>query len=543
MCDCVAVWLCGCVAVVVRRSPLRRPVSWQLRSTATAVDQLWLADGKGGRAFIADLCVYTRNRAMRLYLSRKLGKEAHLRTVSGLPGSVLLSSAHEGSVPAAANSAVDTSGAGEAGAARSLWAPSPGLAAVAETDTLVREMLVETARSQLPVLHKNRFDRDMWLASLVHGFWPPLPPVAAPTPPSQLPSAPEDDAAVSVDDASHCKGSGQVRHRDQCDQRDPVTTANAAADTRPTSSTPSTLPRNDGTVVAAGTPTAQGECIDLAGAFRRWQALPGVPSPVALLPDVDLPDGAYRVGVAGLRPPATTGGTPGAALPGVGTGGRGRLRRPKGSWRSGGGFDACPLPAVQRFVEGLATRGGVVGCIRSWRACECAPVPATAAASASAACGGDKGQGQGAPQHGTAAIASITFTIGRNRWCANVGRPHRSNHINLVADLRYGHVYQVRKPRGECHVSECVCVCVCGRVCIAAAAYITGCGCGRADVHGPSVSCHWLPVQRGATTTARAGGTATNAAGSPRRASAQGTGLWSRDTPPAAMIVSPRSFR
>lgn len=100
---------------------------------------------------------------MRLYLSRKFGRDAHLRTVAGLPGTVLL--------PAAGTSVGAQGGVAESG----LVAPSAAAAAAAESDPLVREAAIRAARDRLPVALKNRFDRDMLHASLVHGFWPPMP--------------------------------------------------------------------------------------------------------------------------------------------------------------------------------------------------------------------------------------------------------------------------------------------------------------------------------------------------------------------------------
>lgn len=51
-----------------------------------AVDALWLRDAHGGRHFFADLAVYTRNRAMRLFLSSKFAKAAVLRLRRPAPG-------------------------------------------------------------------------------------------------------------------------------------------------------------------------------------------------------------------------------------------------------------------------------------------------------------------------------------------------------------------------------------------------------------------------------------------------------------------------
>ena len=43
----------------------------------------------------------------------------------------------------------------------------------------------------------------------------------------------------------------------------------------------------------------------------------------------------------------------------------------------------------------------------------------------------------------------IIYDIGDNRWCGNIQREHKSNHIYYVADLTFSHLYQ------KCHDFEC----------------------------------------------------------------------------------------
>jgi hypothetical protein len=43
----------------------------------------------------------------------------------------------------------------------------------------------------------------------------------------------------------------------------------------------------------------------------------------------------------------------------------------------------------------------------------------------------------------------LTYDIGKNRWCWNIGRQHKSNHIMIVIDLKQGVFYQ------KCHDPEC----------------------------------------------------------------------------------------
>ena len=137
---------------------------------------------------------------MRLYLSRKYGRDAHLRTVAGLPGTVLLS-------------ATGTTPAGAAGPA--LVAPSAAAAVAAESDPLVREAAVRAARDRLPVALKNRFDRDMFHASLVHGYWPPLPRVDrdVTTPPASGASGASGSTAAAG--ATEGVGTGTLRPSEQ----------------------------------------------------------------------------------------------------------------------------------------------------------------------------------------------------------------------------------------------------------------------------------------------------------------------------------------
>jgi len=43
----------------------------------------------------------------------------------------------------------------------------------------------------------------------------------------------------------------------------------------------------------------------------------------------------------------------------------------------------------------------------------------------------------------------IIYDIGDNRWCGNIQREHKSNHIYYVADLKFSYIYQ------KCHDFEC----------------------------------------------------------------------------------------
>ncbi|CAH1241748.1 PRIMPOL [Branchiostoma lanceolatum] len=81
------------------------------------------------------------------------------------------------------------------------------------------------------------------------------------------------------------------------------------------------------------------------------------------------------------------------------------------------GHSGSPYPEVDAYVVLQACRGGVHGGIRQWTYFS---------------------QGE-----------VLMYDIAHNRWCENIGRPHRSNHIMLVADLKRQVWYQ------KCHDPVC----------------------------------------------------------------------------------------
>ena len=81
-----------------------------------------------------------------------------------------------------------------------------------------------------------------------------------------------------------------------------------------------------------------------------------------------------------------------------------------------------PFPFVDAFVrDGLGSRGGVEGSLRAWSV---------------------EVDAKGIPQ-------IITYQMSRNRWCECLGRPHRSNNIMWMVDLRTMQCTQL------CHDPEC----------------------------------------------------------------------------------------
>ncbi|ELT98007.1 hypothetical protein CAPTEDRAFT_224955 [Capitella teleta] len=85
------------------------------------------------------------------------------------------------------------------------------------------------------------------------------------------------------------------------------------------------------------------------------------------------------------------------------------------------GFQSSPYPEVDAFISERAKRWGGEGCppgsVRQWVYFS----------------------------HGQI----IIYNIVRNRWCANIGRMHKSNKIMLIADLKHRVFYQ------KCHDPDC----------------------------------------------------------------------------------------
>lgn len=81
------------------------------------------------------------------------------------------------------------------------------------------------------------------------------------------------------------------------------------------------------------------------------------------------------------------------------------------------GFEHSPYPIIDLFVSSVINKGDVQGVIRRW-----VFFP----------------QGK-----------LLTYDILKNQWCENIGRPHKSNHIMIVVDLKRGVYYQ------KCHDPDC----------------------------------------------------------------------------------------
>ncbi|KZV35964.1 DNA-directed primase/polymerase protein [Dorcoceras hygrometricum] len=76
-----------------------------------------------------------------------------------------------------------------------------------------------------------------------------------------------------------------------------------------------------------------------------------------------------------------------------------------------------PFPALDDFVETIASHGNVSGKIRSW--------------------------------YWFSEYGLLVYSMSRNRYCERIGREHKSNHVIYVADLKRAVYYQ------KCHDPDC----------------------------------------------------------------------------------------
>ncbi|GLU21152.1 hypothetical protein SLE2022_373110 [Rubroshorea leprosula] len=76
-----------------------------------------------------------------------------------------------------------------------------------------------------------------------------------------------------------------------------------------------------------------------------------------------------------------------------------------------------PFPALEKFIESVASTGNVPGKIRCW--------------------------------YWFSAYELIIYGMSRNRYCEQIGREHKSNHVMYVVDLRRAIFYQ------KCYDPDC----------------------------------------------------------------------------------------
>ncbi|GMP24604.1 hypothetical protein CsSME_00001809 [Camellia sinensis var. sinensis] len=76
-----------------------------------------------------------------------------------------------------------------------------------------------------------------------------------------------------------------------------------------------------------------------------------------------------------------------------------------------------PFPALDAFVESIASVGNVSGKIRSW--------------------------------YWFSEYGLMVYSMSRNRYCERIGRQHKSNHVMYIVDLRRAIYYQ------KCHDPDC----------------------------------------------------------------------------------------
>eukprot|EP00903_Cladosiphon_okamuranus_P013714 g12770.t1 len=146
-------------------------------------------------------------------------------------------------------------------------------------------------------------------------------------------------------------------------------------------------------------------------------------------------------------------------LEGHGTGGscsrqgslEGQCRSDNGGWRvTSQGFGVSPFPAIDSFLRTLICQGGTKGDLRQWNytAGEVSPLPQQRdVGEGGARAGLTAPRNESAPP--VAVVRKLTHQVANNRWCWNIGRAHKSNHVFLVTDLLKGEVRQ------HCHDREC----------------------------------------------------------------------------------------
>lgn len=119
--------------------------------------------------------------------------------------------------------------------------------------------------------------------------------------------------------------------------------------------------------------------------------------------------------------------------------GSGADRGGGGGWHiASDGFASSPFPAVDDFLRSLVCRGGVKGDLRQWSY--------TASESTAEIWSTETG---GVTSARRVKTRLLTHQVSNNRWCFNIGRAHKSNHIFLVTDLSQGEVRQ------HCHDQDC----------------------------------------------------------------------------------------
>ncbi|CBN75167.1 similar to coiled-coil domain containing 111 [Ectocarpus siliculosus] len=131
-------------------------------------------------------------------------------------------------------------------------------------------------------------------------------------------------------------------------------------------------------------------------------------------------------------------------------------------WRvSSQGFGPSPFPAVDSFLRTLVGQGGTRGELRQWSYTAGQVPPRTVEHDHQEGNGNGNGSGnaggtglvspgsQSAPQPPATVVRKLTHQVANNRWCWNIGRAHKSNHVFLVTDLSRGEVRQ------HCHDQEC----------------------------------------------------------------------------------------
>ena len=426
------------------------------------------------REFVADLAVYTRNRSMRMYLSRKRGKATPLMPAaanwhlvppagSGRGGN----DSGDGDDPLSLDYWLDACGcaAGTATTESALLAAASSASPSAPAGSLDTVTAAPTTDGGGPLLDNKpkrtvqvgsaAWERQMWEASLITDWLPPLwmsrrivgegtrggdggggrPALSPPTISSAAQAASSSASAVRATLSSEYEHSRE--HASYRPESHPITGARF-------------LYVNNGapTAEAAGTSNDR-------GANTAGEALyKPLPSPSSQQP------AQLRILSGGSSPPPFP-----ALARWIAHIAAGPL--PVAS-EDGRGANVVPsfAPAAPSSSSAAAAGAAASSHVRGWSAGvrdivitipSAARPPAESFEAGSNTCSSDISSGAAAESDGSEAAASVTssatvrsvqvlawvnYEIGGSRWCNRIGRQHKSNHVAYRVDLEGGSAWQ-----------------------------------------------------------------------------------------------------
>lgn len=403
------------------------------------------------REFVADLGVYTRNRAMRMYLSSKRGK--------GVPLMPAAANAHLVPPPPAAGAA-DSGGSGAAAAnvgdplTLDYWLRACGRPAFPLPKQRQQQDTEPPTSSPLVQVGSAEWERALWEASLITGTLPPLwmcrrlaggddgsgggssdgdsrsasaTTIGSPPPPPAMPARQPLDAQIASLAAEYERSRQHAAYRPAVHPLTGDRLLYALAPPPPQQQRQQALAgQDDGAVVgalaraASTAPTVNGSSrpgepqTRLVVGGSSPPPFPALAAWVCQLASGPVPPSAFEQ--SGSAAAATAAAVPSNPLLPIG--------------RPGSAADA----------EAAALTRPAQARIRGWNAqavdllVQLPPAHSAAAPS---------GTGDGTPPaRAVAVLTSVTYEIGGSRWCNRVGRQHRSNHVAWRVDLPRGCAWQ-----------------------------------------------------------------------------------------------------